>query len=101
MGFNAPLVAERGYHVMLEPDNVRFDLPVSPAERGFVITPMEEGLRVAGTVELAAPPPPPTWPRARILVRHPTDTLPAVGGARLSPRISARPTLPATPPPPP
>src|SRR6266446_6300399 len=53
LGFNAPLVAERGYHVMLAPDNVRFALPVSPAERGFFITPMDEGLRVAGTVELA------------------------------------------------
>src|SRR4029077_1503701 len=84
LGFNAPLVAERGYHVMLAPDNVRFELPVSPAERGFVITPMEEGLRVAGTVELAAPHQPPTWQRADILVRHLKDTFPGVGGAELS-----------------
>ena len=34
LGFNAPLVAERGYHVMVAPDNVRFDLPVSPPDRG-------------------------------------------------------------------
>ena len=34
LGFNAPLVAERGYHVMVAPDNVQFDLPVSPPERG-------------------------------------------------------------------
>jgi D-amino-acid dehydrogenase len=94
LGFNAPLVAERGYHVMLAPDNVRFDLPVSPAERGFVITPMEEGLRVAGTVELAAPHQPPTWQRADILVRHLKDTFPGVGGAELSRWIGERPTLP-------
>jgi len=43
LGFNAQLVAERGYHVMLAPDNVRFDLPVSPAGRGFFITPMRRG----------------------------------------------------------
>jgi D-amino-acid dehydrogenase len=30
LGFNAPLVSERGYHVMLAPDNARFELPVSP-----------------------------------------------------------------------
>ena len=94
LGFNAPLVAERGYHVMLAPDNVRFDLPVSPAERGFVITPMEEGLRVAGTVELAAPHQPPSWHRADLLVRHLKDTFPGVGGAELSRWIGERPTLP-------
>ena len=85
LGFNAPLVAERGYHVMLAPDNVRFDLPVSPAERGFFITPMEEGLRVAGTVELAAPHQPPSWHRADLLVRHLKDIFPGVGGAELQP----------------
>ncbi len=45
LGFNAPLVAERGYHVMVAPDNVRFDLPVSPPDRGLFFTPMAEGLR--------------------------------------------------------
>ena len=94
LGFNAPLVAERGYHVMLAPDNVRFDLPVSPAERGFFITPMEEGLRVAGTVELAAPHQPPSWHRADLLVRHLKDIFPGVGGAEHSRWIGERPSLP-------
>ena len=94
LGFNAPLVAERGYHVMLAPDNVRFELPVSPAERGFFITPMAEGLRLAGTVELAAPHQPPSWHRADILVRHLGEVFPGVGGAEQSRWIGERPTLP-------
>jgi len=94
LGFNAPLVAERGYHVMLAPDNVRFDLPVSPAERGFFITPMDEGLRVAGTVELAAPHQPPSWHRADLLVSHLRDIFPGVGGAEKSRWIGERPSLP-------
>ena len=94
LGFNAPLVAERGYHVMLAPDNVRFDLPVSPAARGFFITPMQEGLRLAGTVELAAPHQPPSWHRADLLVRHFKDVFPGVGGAELSRWIGERPSLP-------
>jgi D-amino-acid dehydrogenase len=94
LGFNAPLVAERGYHVMLAPDNVRFDLPVSPAGRGFFITPMEEGLRVAGTVELAAAHQPPSWHRADLLVRHLKDIFPGVGGAERSRWIGERPSLP-------
>jgi glycine/D-amino acid oxidase-like deaminating enzyme len=94
LGFNAPLIAERGYHVMLAPDNVRFDLPVCPSERGFFITPMQEGLRLAGTVELAAPDQPPSWPRADILVRHLAAIFPGVGGAERSRWIGERPTLP-------
>ena len=94
LGFNAPLVAERGYHVMLAPDNVRFDLPVTPAGRGFFITPMEEGLRLAGTVELAAPHQPPSWHRADLLVSHLKEVFPGVGGAERSRWIGERPTLP-------
>jgi D-amino-acid dehydrogenase len=94
LGFNAPLVAERGYHVMLAPDNVRFDLPVSPAGRGFFVTPMEDGLRVAGTVELAAPHQPPSWHRADLLVKHLKEIFPGVGGAERSRWIGERPSLP-------
>ena len=94
LGFNAPLVSERGYHVMLAPDNVRFDLPVSLAERGFVVTPMQEGLRLAGTVELAAPHQPPSWHRADLLVRHLKEAFPGIGGAELSRWIGERPSLP-------
>ena len=94
LGFNAPLVAERGYHVMLAPDNVRFELPVSPAGRGFFITPMQEGLRLAGTVELAAPHQPPSWHRADLLVRHLKDIFPGVGGEERSRWIGERPSLP-------
>ena len=94
LGFNAPLVAERGYHVMVAPDNLRFDLPVSPPERGLFFTPMQEGLRIAGTVELAAPHQPPSWHRADLLVKHLREIFPGVGGAEQSRWIGERPTLP-------
>jgi D-amino-acid dehydrogenase len=94
LGFNAPLVAERGYHVMVAPDNMQFDLPVSPPERGLFFTPMAEGLRIAGTVELAAPHQPPSWHRADLLVKHLKAVFPGVGGAEISRWIGERPTLP-------
>ncbi|QQS14808.1 MAG: FAD-binding oxidoreductase [Rhodospirillales bacterium] len=94
LGFRAPLVAERGYHVMLEPTNVRFDLPVSPAERGFFVTPMREGLRVAGTVELGAPDRPESWHRADLLVKHLEAIFPGIGGAETSRWMGERPSLP-------
>ncbi|TWT15493.1 FAD-binding oxidoreductase [Reyranella sp. CPCC 100927] len=92
--FRAPLVAERGYHVMVEPTNVRFTLPVSPSERGFFITPMREGLRLAGTVELGAPDKPPSWHRADLLVKHLKSIFPGVGGAETSRWMGERPSLP-------
>lgn len=94
LGFNAPLVAERGYHIMLAPDNVRFELPVSPPERGLFFTPMNDGVRLAGTVELAAPHQPPSWHRADLLTKHFKDIFPGVGGAETSRWIGERPTLP-------
>jgi D-amino-acid dehydrogenase len=94
LGFNAPLVAERGYHVMVAPDNLHFDLPVSPPERGLFFTPMQEGLRIAGTVELAAPHQPPSWQRADLLMKHLKDIFPGVGGTEQSRWIGERPTLP-------
>jgi D-amino-acid dehydrogenase len=94
LGFRAPLVAERGYHIMLEPTNVRFDLPVSPAERGFFITPMRDGLRLAGTVELSAPDRPPSWHRAELLKKHLDAVFPGVGGPETSRWMGERPSLP-------
>ena len=94
LGFKAPLAAERGYHVMLASDNVHFELPVSSAERGFFVTPMEEGLRVAGTTELAVPHQLPSWHRADLLVKHLKEIFPGVGGTEHIRWIGERPSLP-------
>lgn len=52
-GDSVPLEAERGYHVMYPGTTQRISRPVGWAERGFYMTPMAQGIRVAGTVELA------------------------------------------------
>ena len=48
-----PLGAERGYHWMFAGGQNLISRPVGWAERGFYMTPMAQGVRVAGTVELA------------------------------------------------
>ena len=56
-----PLDTERGYHVVFPEAASLLRRPVAPIEGGFFMTPMEGGLRAAGTVEFAgldAPPPP-------------------------------------------
>jgi D-amino-acid dehydrogenase len=52
-GDKVPLDTERGYHVRYPGASQLISRPVGWAERGFYMTPMADGLRVAGTVELA------------------------------------------------
>ncbi|MGA9912518.1 MAG: FAD-dependent oxidoreductase [Paraburkholderia sp.] len=52
-GDAVPLDTERGYHVRFPGAQQLVSRPVGWAERGFYMTPMSDGLRVAGTVELA------------------------------------------------
>ena len=48
---NIPLETERGYHVHFKNYENLVSRPVVWSDRGFGITPMEQGLRVVGTVE--------------------------------------------------
>src|SRR3546814_6064149 len=52
LGTRALLDTERGYHLTLPHAGAELRLPVYSTERGFVCTPLEHGLRIAGTVEL-------------------------------------------------
>jgi D-amino-acid dehydrogenase len=70
LGISVPLETERGYHVMLPDHNLRLPIPISYKSRGFGLTPMDEGLRVAGTVEFGGLHAPPNEKRAKILVAH-------------------------------
>src|SRR6266851_5207690 len=94
LGLTLPLVAERGYHVMLEPEGARFEVPITWGERGFVLTPMDGGIRLAGTVELAAADAPPSWARAELLTRQARKLFPGLTGRELSRWMGLRPTLP-------
>lgn len=51
-GDRVPLDTERGYHVRYRGATQLISRPVGWAERGFYMTPMDDGVRVAGTVEL-------------------------------------------------
>ena len=70
LGEKVPLDTERGYHAMIKAPEIAPRLPIMDAEAKFVATPMEEGLRMAGTVEFAGIDAPPDWRRARVLLRH-------------------------------
>ncbi|NOH78393.1 FAD-binding oxidoreductase [Vibrio sp. RE86] len=66
-GIRVPLQAERGYHLMLPELTNTLPFAVSSADRKFIMTPMESGLRLAGTVEYAGLTSPPNMKRATML----------------------------------
>lgn len=67
-GVRVPLDTERGYHLMLPHEAGRLPIPVSSADRRFIMTPMAGGLRLAGTVEYAGLHAAPNMARARNLL---------------------------------
>ena len=78
LGLKLPLETERGYHAMLPAPGIELKLPISNKTRSFGVTPMEHGLRVAGTVEIAGLHTPPDERRAKVLLEHVRGMFPNV-----------------------
>jgi D-amino-acid dehydrogenase len=93
-GARVPLEAERGYHVVLPHPEPTLSRPVYSVEGGFVLAPMEDGVRLTGGVELASPTAPPDFRRVRRLVEKARAMLPGLDGRTLSEWQGCRPSLP-------
>ena len=65
-----PMETERGYHVHFKDHDHLLSRPVIFLNRGFGITPMEQGLRVVGTVEFGGLDNPPSKKRILNLVNN-------------------------------
>ena len=89
-----PLASERGYHLMLPTPGVRVNRPIVFGEPHFAATPMEEGLRLAGTAEFAAPETPANFGRAMMLLRLSRRYLGPLNEAGARPWMGVRPSLP-------
>lgn len=99
LGLKLPLIAERGYHVTYPNAGITLNHVLSEAERMFAVTPMEMGLRVAGTEELGRADDPPAWRRADVLERQAKIMLPNAtlsdGTRWMGPRPGTPDSLPA------
>ncbi|MEE8445216.1 MAG: FAD-binding oxidoreductase [Alphaproteobacteria bacterium] len=93
LGCAVPLDTERGYHVMLEAPGGLLSRPVNWYGGGFYMTPMEGGLRCAGTVELGGLDAPPDPNRAAAIERQVRRILPDAG-PRQSEWLGFRPSMP-------
>ena len=88
LGDRVPLETERGYHLMISDPERMPRIPTADADGKFVATPMDTGLRFAGTVELAGLAAPPDWRRARILLAQGRKMLPGLAASHPEERIS-------------
>src|SRR3546814_12527447 len=96
LGSRPLLDTERGYHLTLPRAGADLRLPVYSTERGFVCTPLEHGLRIAGTVELGGLQAAPDWRRAEVLHRNASSGVPDPAPRAGSPRTGRPPTIPAS-----
>ena len=88
-----PLDTERGYHVMFPDSATLLNRPVGLADAGLYLSPLNLGLRAAGTVELAGLNAPPNPARLTYIEQWVRRVLPQVG-QRGDTWLGFRPTLP-------
>ena len=94
LGTHIPLEAERGYHLMLPRPGITPRIPLVNRDHNFTLTPMDTGLRLAGTAEFAGVDAPPDYRRARILLELGRRTLPGLDGEGATEWMGSRPSLP-------
>jgi D-amino-acid dehydrogenase len=94
LGIRLPLETERGYHVELPHANVRLKLPFIDKDRAVAVTPMEHGLRIAGTVEFAGLDHPPDPRRTEALLRTARELFPGIDTEGAKSWIGFRPSTP-------
>jgi D-amino-acid dehydrogenase len=91
---SVPIVSERGYHLMLPNPGVLLSRPVVFGEPHFAATPMEEGLRLAGTAEFSAPTAAPNFRRATMLLKLASRYLRQLDGEGATTWMGIRPSFP-------
>jgi D-amino-acid dehydrogenase len=94
LGDHVPLESERGYHVMLPDPGIQLRRALSVPARGLVVVPMETGLRLCGTVELAGLDAPPDYRHAERLIATAKNLLPRLNTEGGKPWMGHRPSLP-------
>lgn len=94
LGHKVRLEAERGYNTTFPGNPVDLPLPLVFAQHGIAASPLSDGLRIGGAVELASPEAPPNYARAsamRDVVRRYIPRIPESGGATWMGRRPATP----------
>jgi len=94
LDYTVPLVAERGYHSQIGDPGFELKHPVMSLSRHFVMTPLEDGLRVAGTAEFAALDAKPDFRRAKVLLELAAHYLDGLKTGDVTEWMGQRPAMP-------
>jgi len=94
LGHTVPLTPKRGYHSMVAHPSVTIHRPLMVVSEYVVMTPMRDGLRVAGTAEFAAIDAPPDYRRADALLQHARRFMPGISGEPMTQWMGQRPMTP-------
>jgi D-amino-acid dehydrogenase len=94
LGHRPLLDTERGYHVMFPNPGVAPRLPIYSGDYSFAVTPLEHGLRFAGTVELGGLEAPPNYARAQVLVERGRRMFPQLNETGRTEWMGFRPSMP-------
>jgi D-amino-acid dehydrogenase len=94
LGYRVPLAVERGYHQEFTPNPARsLQRPIHDSDGGFLMTPMENGIRVTSGVELTDRDAPSSLAQLDMVVPLARGVV-EFGSAVAEPWRGARPTLP-------
>ncbi len=94
LGIHLPLESQRGYHVQFDGAAGTINRTVVLADRKVFVTPMEQGLRVGGTVEIGGLRRPADMRRAELLRRIACETFPELKSVASSQWMGHRPCMP-------
>ena len=95
LGIKLPLAVKRGYHRHFRPQgNAALSRPVLDAENGYVLAPMEQGIRVTTGVEFAARDAAPTPVQLDRLLPAARELFPLGEAVEAQPWLGARPCFP-------
>ena len=92
-GDKFPLDTERGYHILFDTNEKLINRPVAWSESGFYLIQIHDGIRAAGTVEIAGLTKPPNKKRLAMIERQSRKVLPQLREVK-STWMGRRPTLP-------
>lgn len=96
LGDKIPLETERGYNTTLPADAVDLRVQITFGGHGFMVTKLDNGIRVGGAVELGGVDAPPNYKRAQAMLEKAKTFLPDLKTEGGTQWMGFRPSLPDT-----
>jgi D-amino-acid dehydrogenase len=94
VGYNVPLFWERGYHIHLQPSEAPIlNRTVNDIDGGFIMAPMEQGVRITSGVEVTSRDAEPNYSQIRESVKRARDVYKMGDEIEEVPWMGRRPTL--------